>query len=486
MVMMDDDTPAQRTHSGDSMDPTVLGAGVEEIDIQALDDETQRFVLETHMENIGLMDFLGFEIASLATQFSDFSKVPAVSGASRGRAGHDKMGDVGAFITTIKSFVGMGILTLPYAATKGGYILGPLGLLIVAGLSHHCMGLLLQMSAAMRTKTVSFGALGMHIAGRWAKVLVENCLVLTQYGFAIADLIFIVENVKDVVCVETRGTACPPKGKMCIGVLAFLLPLTWLRSLQVLTVPVLMSNVVLICGISWVYYCAFEQIGTHGVAPGIVAFNWGDLPVFFGCAVFSFEGIGLVLPIQYAMQHPSHFPAILRQAMLILAVLFASFSFIGYAAYGNETADMITFSIPQNKITSFLRLFYCLGVFFTYPVMLFPLYQVTESKFRCLKDTERCWRRIAFRTTLVILTGVIGMQIPHFGLFLGLIGSVACSLLAFVLPALFHLLRPDKTEASRLVDMKDVGIIAFGLIGGCISFVITLRELMSLDEEPPA
>lgn len=486
--MMEEDTPAQRTHSGDSMDPTVLGAAADvgDVDIQALDDETQRFVLETHMENIGLMDFLGFEIASLATQFSDYSKVPGVNGSRGGRGGHDKMGDMGAFITTIKSFVGMGILTLPYASTKGGYILGPVGLLLVAGLSHHCMGLLLQMSAAMQQKTVSFGALGMHICGRWAKVLVENCLVMTQYGFAIADLIFIVENVKDVVCVETRGAACPPKSKMCVGVLAFLLPLTWLRSLQVLTVPVLLSNVVLICGISWVYYCSFVQIGTNGVAPGIVAFNWEELPVFFGCAVFSFEGIGLVLPIQYAMQHPSHFPAILRQAMIILALLFSTFSFIGYAAYGRETADMITFSIPQNKITSFLRLFYCLGVFFTYPVMLFPLYQVTESKFRCLKNTDQCWRRIAFRTTLVILTGVIGMQIPHFGLFLGLIGSFACSLLAFVLPALFHLMRPDRTQATRLGDAKDVGIMAFGIIGGAVSFIITLRDLLSVSEEAPA
>lgn len=477
MVMLEDDGPGQ-------VEPSVLGAAADvgHINVESLDDETQRFVLETHMENIGLMDFLGFEIATLATQFSDYSKVPGVDGR-RGGGGGDKMGDVGAFITTIKSFVGMGILTLPYAATKGGYILAPLGLLIVAGLSYHCMGLLIQMSTDMKAKTVSFGALGMHICGRWAKVLVENCLVMTQYGFAIADLIFIVENVKDVVCVETRGVACPHKGKMCIGVLVFLLPLTWLRSLQVLTVPVLLSNVVLICGISWVFYCAFEQLGTNGLARGAVAFNWSELPVFFGCAVFSFEGIGLILPIQYAMQHPTHYPALLRKAMLLLGLLFSSFSFIGYCAYGSDTADMITFSIPQNKITSFLRLFYCLGVFFTYPVMLFPLYQVTESKMKCLKDKDRWWRSIAFRSTLVILTGVIGMQIPHFGLFLGLIGSLACSLLAFVLPALFHLLRPDKAQ-SRLVDAKDVGLIMFGVIGGLVSFTITLRDLLGAAEEP--
>jgi len=483
---MEDDAAASRGNSGDSVDATVFGASANDlgpIDVHSLDDETQRFILETHVENIGLTDFLGFELATLATQFSDCSKVPDVAQARHGSGGQGKLDDVGAFITTMKSFVGMGILTLPFASAKGGYVLGPLGLVLVAWLSHHCMGLLLEMSLAMRAKTVSFGALGMHICGRWAKVLVESCLLLTQYGFSIADLIFIVENVKDVVCLETRGTACPTKYSLCVGVLFFMLPFTWLKSLQVLTVPVLMSNVVLVCGISWVYYCDLAQIITNGVAPDIMAFNWGDFPVFFGCAVFSFEGIGLVLPIQYAMQHPSHFPAILRRAMIILAVLLSTFSFLGYTAYGGETRDMITFNIPQNKITSFLRLFYCLGIFFTYPVMLFPCYQVTESKLKCLRNPQQCWRRVAFRSCLVALTGLIGMQIPHFGLFLGLIGSFACSLLAFVLPAFFHLLRPDRAGACLREDAKDVALIAFGVIGGSTSFIVTLKSLFTTEAE---
>eukprot|EP00929_Paragymnodinium_shiwhaense_P068655 TRINITY_DN34570_c0_g1_i1.p1 TRINITY_DN34570_c0_g1~~TRINITY_DN34570_c0_g1_i1.p1 ORF type:complete len:482 (-),score=111.61 TRINITY_DN34570_c0_g1_i1:45-1490(-) len=463
--------------SSSSAEPTVLGMGMDEVDVHSLDDETKQFVMETHMENIGLFDFLGFDLASLASQYSDYSRLPNVGNA--GRRGSGGMGEVGAFITTLKSFVGMGILTLPYAIKKGGYILGPVALCGVAALAHHCMGLLLHLAATMPNRTTSFGALGQQILGRWAKVVVEQCLILTQYGFAIADLIFIVQNVQDVVCFETQGTACPSKESLCVGVLAFLLPFTYLRSLKVLAVPVLMSNVVLLTGLAWVYYCALEQLASEGVGPKVQAFNWEDSPVFFGCAVFSFEGIGLVLPIQFAMAQPERFPVVLRRAMILLGTLFSTFGFICYMAYGADTDDMITQSIPQNKITSFLRLFYCLGIFFTYPIMLFPLYAVTESKYRCLKDSRQCWRRIAFRTVLVILTGVIGMRIPHFGLFLGLIGSAACSLLAFVLPALFHLNRLDRTEATRLGDAKDIAIIVFGVVGGAVSFTVTLKELIA-------
>lgn len=165
--------------------------------------------------------------------------------------------------------------------------------------------------------------------------------------------------------------------------------------------------------------------------------------------------------------------------MLILGILFGSFGMCGYAAYGLKTEDMITFNIPQNKITSFLRLFYCLGIFFTYPVMLFPLYQITEAKLRCLRDQRRSWRRLLFRSVLVVMTGVIGLQIPHFGLFLGIIGSLACSFLAFILPGLLHLRRKDRTDATRGGDIKDVSIILFGAIGGLISFSVTLRDLVA-------
>eukprot|EP00434_Breviolum_minutum_P004668 symbB.v1.2.004115.t1/scaffold205.1/size269685/4 len=100
---------------------------------------------------------------------------------------------------------------------KGGLILGPLGLVCVAALSHHCMGLLVKL--ATRTSTRSFGALASAILGRRAKILVDFCLVLTQYGFAIADIIFIVENVRDVICWETNQSACPGKVAVCAGTL---------------------------------------------------------------------------------------------------------------------------------------------------------------------------------------------------------------------------------------------------------------------------
>jgi len=455
----------------------MIGASATDLAETSFDEETRQFILETHMENLGLFDFLGFELASLASAYSEYSNVP--NAAAGGLGSYDKLGEIGALITLVKSFIGIGVLTLPYAIGRGGYVGGPLALTVIAGLAYHCMGLLLKTASTSGCKVVSFGALGKQVCGPWAKQVVEYSLISTQFGFCIAYVIFIVENVCDVVCYETKNIVCPLKYKTCIVLMVFLLPFSWLKSLHVLAVPTLMSNFVLLGGICWVYYCAFLDIGTHGMAKDILAFNWEEFPVFFGMAVFTFEGIGLVLPIQHVMAKPAALPKLLRIAMGFLAILFASFGTLCFITYGLGTRSMITFNIPQNKITSFLRLFYCLGICFTYPVMMFPLYQLSEAKYKCIKGARKGKRRYIFRALVVLSTGLVGLQIPHFGLFLGIIGSVACSLLAFVLPALFHLRRIDRSDASRLGDAKDMGLIAFGVVGGGVSFVMTMKELVT-------
>lgn len=455
----------------------VIGAEMERVDVHELDTETQQFLVETYMENLGVDDFLGFGLATLAFRSSGQSQLPRM-GESSGTRSQGKMGHVGATITTVKSFVGTGILTMPFAYRRSGLLSGTICLLLIAFVSEHCMQLLLR-TAATSGGRPSFGNLAMRVCGRRAKLLVEGCLIFSQYGFCIGYVIFIVWNVQDVVCHETNGIVCPQKGKLFLATVVFLAPSTWLSSLNMLEIPVLMSNFAILAMIVWIFYCSIAQIYSGGVAAGVVVLDLEDLPLFFGMVIGTFEGIGMILPIQAAMEEPVAFPTILRRVIIVLCSVYVAFGFFGYVAYGLDTKSMVPFNLPQNKITSFLRLFYCLSVSFTYPVQLFPLYGITEARLKCLKDPRLVVRRILFRTLLVVLTGVIGMQIPNFGLFLGLIGSIACTLLAFILPAFFHLKRVDRSDASGLEDAKDVILIGFGAVAGIVSFTLTLKELFS-------
>ena len=77
------------------------------------------------------------------------------------------------------------------------------------------------------------------------------------------------------------------------------------------------------------------------------------LPLFFGTAIYIFEGIGLVLPLKNAMENPEKFSkkfGVLNVGMVILASLFVSFGTIGYWKYGENVASTVTSNLPADQM----------------------------------------------------------------------------------------------------------------------------------------
>lgn len=453
-----------------------------ELDDVPLDDEeklAQLILYDLKTESTGVYDFLGLEF-----------QIPPAKHILLNRPSTRvvKQGTVGTFITLVKAFVGIAILTLPYAITHAGYIGGPVALAYLAYLAHNCIQLLLVTSESVRkhgpeaerNTPLSFGKLGFKVGGIWGQRAVDGSLILSQCGFSIGYVIFISENVSQVLCADTRGQFCPSKNTVAFGTVMCLAPFTFLKSMKTLVIPTLLANFALIGGVVWGYTCAFSS----GVGRGteLVAFNFSGFPIFFGMGVFAFEGIGLILPIQHVMQEPEKMPTLVYYAMILLTTLFVSFGTLCYLAFGSQTDAMVTANYIPSKVTSFVRLFYALGVFFSFPIMMFPVFQLFESAAKgFLKGPSKGLKTMALRFICVCCSGIIAVSVPHFGLFLGLIGSVCCTLLGYILPAYFHLHRPGRETEDidhKRSDQTDKGLIIFGIIGGCVSFAITFLEFI--------
>lgn len=50
----------------------------------------------------------------------------------------------------------------------------------------------------------------------------------------------------------------------------------------------------------------------------------------------------------------------------------------GYAAFGEHTRDIITLNLPEDWSTVAVKLSLCLGLLFTFPVMMVPVYEIVE------------------------------------------------------------------------------------------------------------
>lgn len=97
--------------------------------------------------------------------------------------------DFRTFGNTIISFVGSGVLGLPFAFRQTGFALGLAILLFVAAVSTYAMFLIIRCKYALKNKghiCTTYGQVAQYAYGDIGSTIVNVLLVVTQSGFCIA------------------------------------------------------------------------------------------------------------------------------------------------------------------------------------------------------------------------------------------------------------------------------------------------------------
>ncbi|KAF9603683.1 hypothetical protein IFM89_037446 [Coptis chinensis] len=392
------------------------------------------------------------------------------------------------FANVFIAIVGAGVLGLPYTFKKTGWVFGMLMIFIVAILTYHCMMLLVYTRRKLEThkslsKINSFGDLGFSVCGRIGRFAVDAMIVLSQAGFCVSYLIFIANTLAYVFNSSSSLTSFrelrnqnilgfKPKTFYIWTCFPFQLGLNSIPTLTHLAPLSIFADVV--------------DIGAMGVVmvedvmiflkqkPVLEAF--GGLSVVFyglGVAVYAFEGIGMVLPLESETKNKEKFGKTLGWSMCFISLMYAGFGALGYFAFGDETQDIITTNLGKGLLSNLVQLCLCINLFFTFPLMMNPVYEVFERRF---------WGgRYCFwlRWLVVLGVSIVALMVPNFADFLSLVGSSVCCILGFVLPALFHLL-VFKEEMKWNIMVLDVAIVILGMVFAVSGTWSSLLEIFSV------
>lgn len=129
--------------------------------------------------------------------------------------------------------------------------------------------------------------------------------------------------------------------------------------------------------------------------------------------------------------------------------------------------------MTDGLLSTLVQIGLCINLFFTFPLMMNPVYEVFERRFwggsYCL------W----IRWILVVVVSLIAFFVPNFADFLSLLGSSTCCVLGFVLPALFHY-PTFKDDMSWRHILLDVAMIVLGLVLGVSGTWYSLVEIFSV------
>ncbi|KAJ1413335.1 Amino acid transporter, transmembrane domain [Sesbania bispinosa] len=367
------------------------------------------------------------------------------------------------FANVFISIVGAGVLGLPYSFKKTGWVMGLIMLFTVAYLTYHCMMLLVQTRRKLETivgfpKINSFGDLGYATGGPFGKFCIDAMVVLSQCGFCVSYLIFIATTLAYLVN-DTNSASIlgfTPKVLFLWGCLPFQLGLNAIPTLTHLAPLSIFADAV--------------DIAAKGVVmvEDVLVFlenrpplkTFGSLSVFFyslGVAVYAFEGIGMVLPLESEAKDKEKFGGVLGMGVMVISLLYGAFGALGYFAFGEETQGIITTNLGQGMLGALVQLGLCINLFITFPLMMNPVYEVVERR---LCDSNYC---LWLRWLLVFVVSLVALLVPNFADFLSLVGSSVCVILSFVLPAMFHYM-VFRDEFGWSCMVWDGAIIVFGLL----------------------
>ncbi|KAM7519963.1 hypothetical protein LguiB_018925 [Lonicera macranthoides] len=383
------------------------------------------------------------------------------------------------FANVFIAIVGAGVLGLPYTFMKTGWVMGLLMLFSVAFLTYHCMMLLVLTRRRLESllgfsKISSFGDLGFAVCGPAGRFAVDVMIVLSQAGFCVSYLIFVANTLGHMLNFSPTNPnpkiiGLSPKSFYIWSCFPFQLGLNSIPTLTHLAPLSIFADVVDIGAMAIVM--VEDAIIFLNHKPILQAF--GNFSVFFyglGVSVYAFEGIGMVLPLESEMKDKSKFGKTLGLSMALISLMFGLFGALGYFAFGEETKDIITTNLGKGLVSNLVQLGLCVNLFFTFPLMMNPVYEVAER--RICEGRYSLW----VRWGIVLGVTLVALLVPNFADFLALVGSSVCVVLGFALPSLFHLM-VCKDELGWVGMGVDGIIVVLGVVIAVFGTWSSLREI---------
>ncbi|KAI1771481.1 transmembrane amino acid transporter protein-domain-containing protein [Hypoxylon cercidicola] len=380
----------------------------------------------------------------------------------------------GTFMTLLKAFVGTGIMFLPKAFNNGGILFSSLTMVVVSLVTMLAFHLLL---ACKERHGNGYGDIGYAIAGDRMRKVILGSIILSQLGFVCAGIVFVAENMTSFLQAVTHGDSPLSPRALILMQLIVLIPLSFIRNMAKLSPVAIIADSCILLGVGYIYYYDIAHLVSDGIHESVVLFNPSKYTLTIGAAIFTFEGIGLIFPIQSSMAKPERFEWLLGLVMAIITVLFTAVGALCYATFGETTQIEIINNFPQDsKFVNAVQFLYSLAVLVGTPVQLFPAIRIIEEKLvgshSGKKSIRTKWIKNAFRTGIVVLCGAVSiLGASNLDRFVALIGSFACIPLVYIYPAFLHY---KGVAASPWAKAGDILFMVVGSVAMVYTTAITI------------
>lgn len=380
---------------------------------------------------------------------------------------------------------GTGILGVPYAVRMGGWAAVAANAKI-AFLCCYTGKLLIEClyersrKGMLKRVRVNYPEVGEAVWPGWGNRIVSVVQFCEMFGGVISYLVLLGTIFSDILSkykslnfdIYTWSSICA-----CIALPGFFLRrvsvIAWISMISVFA---LMSSIMTIIIYSITKYkdMSFEKV------PG---FDIRKFPIGFGVIVFSYTAHAVFPGVEGSMRRPEQYPMMMNVAFLLAAIVKVAFGLLPVLRFGEDTNQAITVNLKTDQAFYILaNALVVTNVFTAFPIVSYIVLETVDHKLlpyfpHLERETKYHWVWILLSRPLVLSFGLfMAIIVPHFGLFMGLVGSFTGTCLCFIFPCVFHIVLKWK-ELRWYNIIARVYVIVFGIICGVLGIVFTGIEL---------
>lgn len=379
---------------------------------------------------------------------------------------------------------GTGILGVPYAVRMGGWAAVAANAIIAflccytGKLLIECLYEKSKRTGQVKRVRVNYPEVGEAVWPGWGNRIVSIVQFCEMFGGVISYLVLLGTIFSDIMykyapfdiytwCTISACIALPGLFVRRVSVIA------WISMISVFA---LMSSILTIIIYSITQY---KDMSIVNIPP----FDINKFPVGFGVIVFSYTAHAVFPGVEGSMRHPEQYPMMMNIAFLLAAVVKVAFGLLPVLRFGQGTEQAITVNLKTSQPFYILaNALVVTNVFTAFPIVSYIVLETFDHKIlpyfpHLHKDSGYHWVWIIISRPLVLTFGLLmAIVVPHFGLFMGLVGSFTGTCLCFVFPCFFHMvLKWNELKWYNIVVR--VSIIIIGLICGALGIVFTGKEL---------
>ncbi|XP_052873549.1 proton-coupled amino acid transporter-like protein CG1139 [Anopheles cruzii] len=424
-----------------------------------------------------------------------------------------------------KGNIGTGCYAMGYAFKNGGLLFGTIVTLLLGFLCVHCQHVLIECanlmqdrrrrerieqlhvmlnnSSVMQTPPPELDATPLDFAEtvglcfrygpratrRWATPMrraINVLICVSQLGFCGVYVIFMRSHLRQIA--EQYDLVLGEHQIMALLFVPVVLT-SIIRKLKYLSYCSLAANVLMTIGIGITFYYALKD-PLPSLAERSLMGSPEQLPLFYGTAIFAFEGIALVLPLQNEMRSPADFSktfGVLNVGMVFIVLLYIVLGFVGYLRWGDAVEGTMTLNLPDDELLAVsVKVMISTGVLLGFALQFFVAITVvwpTVGRHWSYATRHFVSAEIMFRVGMVLLTFVIAECVPKLDLFISLIGAFCSSTLGLTIPMLIELIVEfgegnSRPQTRGLLLVKNGCILFIALVGFGTGTYVSVSQII--------